>query len=74
MLFDLVSTWILTRFQVEESVLETPDYISCKAVVLREFLELSESPIHFSNASGRFLTISDEFGGDYGVIEGDYPG
>ena len=32
----------------------------------------SEQPIHFSNASGRFLSISDEFSGDYGTPMGDY--
>ena len=43
-----------------------------KQLVLYEFLELSEQPIHFSNASGRFLSISDEFLGDYGTPMGDY--
>ena len=42
-------------------------------VVLHGFLELSESSIHFSNVSGRFLSISDEVGGDYEVIVADYP-
>ena len=48
--------------------------LSPKLLVLREFLELSEPSIHFSNAPRRLLTNSDEIGGDYGVIEGDYPG
>ena len=39
-----------------------------KEFVLNEFLELSETPIHFSNAPGRSLTIPDEFGVDYGRI------
>ena len=48
-------------------------HFSLKHLVLNEFLELSESSIHFSNASGRFLSISDEFSGDYQVFEADYP-
>ena len=47
---------------------------SLKQLVFYEDLELSEPPIHFPIAPGRFLTISDEIRGDYGVIEGDYPG
>ena len=46
--------------------------IALKQLVLDAFLELSEQPIHFSNASGRFLSISDEFSGDYGASMGDY--
>ena len=41
-------------------------YLSHKVLVLREFFELSELPIHFSNASRRFLSIADEFLGEYG--------
>ena len=70
--FFVVSTWILARFQGEEGVLGSRKYFSRKATVLREFLELREPPIHFSNASGRFLTISDEFPGDYRPLVGDY--
>ena len=44
-----------------------------KQLVLDEFLELSESSIHLSNASGRFLSISDEFLGEYRVPVGEYP-
>ena len=66
--------YICERLQVEDSVLGCREYFSPKALVLHEFLELSEPPIHFSNAPRRLLSISDEFRGDYGVIEGDYPG
>ena len=45
-----------------------------KHLVLCEFLELSESPIHFSNGSGRFLSISEEFSGAYGVPVGAFGG
>ena len=38
---------------------------SLKQFVLQGFLELSEPPIHFSIASGRFLSISDEIAADY---------
>ena len=50
----------------------TTSACSLNQLVLHEFLELSEQPIHFSNASGRFLSISDEFSGDYGAPTGDY--
>ena len=46
--------------------------IALKQLVLYEFLELSESSIHFSNASGRFLSISDEFSGDHRPLVGDH--
>ena len=45
-----------------------------KQLVLYEFLELSESSIHFPNASGRFLSITDEFLGAYGVPAGAFGG
>ena len=45
-----------------------------KTFVLGEVLELNEQPIHFSNASGRLLSISDEFRGEYGCILGVYQG
>ena len=45
-----------------------------KQLVLDEFLELSESSIHLANASGRFLSISDEFAGEYCHLVGEYPG
>ena len=64
-MFTIVSAWSLTRFQVEKCVLGFYDYFSPKEFVLNEFLELSEPPIHFSNAFGRFLSIPDEFGADY---------
>ena len=51
------------------------DLVSLAALnrtVLNEFLELSESSIHLANASGRFLSISDEFSGDYRLLVGDY--
>ena len=57
----------------EEGVLGFHKPFSLKHLVLNEFLELSESSIHFSNASGRFLSNSDEFSGDYEVFEADYP-
>ena len=44
-----------------------------KVMVLRDLFELSEPLIHFANASSRFLSISDEFEGDYEVIVPDYP-
>ena len=40
--------------------------------VLQGFFELSGPSIHFSNASGRFLSISEEFLGDYRLFVGDY--
>ena len=38
---------------------------SLKQFVLQGFLELSESPIHFPIASGRFLSISEEIMTEY---------
>ena len=35
---------------------------SRKEFVLEGYLELSEPPVHFSNANGRLLSIPDEFG------------
>ena len=40
--------------------------------VLNEFFQMSEPPIHFSNASGRFLSISDEFSGDHRPLVDDH--
>ena len=39
--------------------------ISLNQFVLHGFLELSEPPIHFSIAFGRFLSISVEIAADY---------
>ena len=63
--FYLVSTSIWARFQVKEGVLGFLGNLLLKHLYLREFLELSEASIHFSNDSRRFLSISDEFLGEY---------
>ena len=46
-------------------ILRCRDDLSHKQFVLEDFFELSESPIHFSNASRRSLSIPDEFGEEY---------
>ena len=47
--------------------------LSLNQLVLSEFLELSESSIYFSNASGRFLSIPDKKLPEYEVLVLEYP-